>query len=197
MVRDYELRLGEIIHERRKSKGLRLVQVAEATGLSHSFLSQLERGKTRASMRSLFAIANALDTTQEELLAASSAPDGEPGDTPGPSVTPSAGLGTELHAGAPDEASARLLMHAGTAIDVTEFIDLPTEHGAFFQHVRPELIYVVRGEIEFQMRQNDTAPVTTMMLRERSSVVCPGNFLHRYRSVGSETSVALMIHYEG
>jgi hypothetical protein len=148
-------------------------------------------------MRSLFAIANALDTTQEELLAASSMPDGGVGDSRAGGATPDPGIGTELHAGAPNEPSARLLMHAGSAIDVTEFIDLPTEHGAFFQHVRPELIYVVRGEIEFQMRQNETAPITSMMLRERNSVVCPGNFLHRYRSVGTETSVALMIHYQG
>ncbi|RFA09916.1 hypothetical protein B7R54_12410 [Subtercola boreus] len=192
IVNDHELRLGRIIHDRRKDRGLRLVQVAEATGLSHSFLSQLERGKTRASMRSLFAIANALDTTQEELLAASSLPGDD--DSHG---APSAQLAAESPQRRGAEPSARLLMHAGSAIDVTEFIDLPTEHGAFFQHPRPELIYVVRGQVEFQMRQQENSPVTSMMLQERNSVLCPGNFLHRYRSVGTAQTVALMIHYDG
>ena len=38
--------IGAAIRRRRRSLGLTLVQVAEATGLSHPFLSQLERGRS-------------------------------------------------------------------------------------------------------------------------------------------------------
>jgi predicted transcriptional regulator len=43
----------------RRERGRTLVQVAAASGLSQPFLSQLELGRSRPSMRSLFRIAEA------------------------------------------------------------------------------------------------------------------------------------------
>src|SRR3954454_18120215 len=60
--------LGRAIRALRRERGLTLVQLAAATGLSQPFLSQLELGRSRPSMRSLFRIAAALDTTQQALL---------------------------------------------------------------------------------------------------------------------------------
>ncbi len=45
-----------------------LVQAAADAELSHSFLSQVERGLERLSMTSLYRIARALGTTQQDLL---------------------------------------------------------------------------------------------------------------------------------
>jgi transcriptional regulator with XRE-family HTH domain len=63
------VRLGARIRALRRTRGMTLVQVAERAGLSHPFLSQLERGLTGPSMGSLERIALALGTSQVELLA--------------------------------------------------------------------------------------------------------------------------------
>src|SRR5262245_41936991 len=61
--------LGGAIRALRRDRGLTLVQLAEAAGRSQPFLSPLELGRSRPSMRSLFRIATALGTTQQTLLA--------------------------------------------------------------------------------------------------------------------------------
>lgn len=182
----FAVELGAVIRQRRKELGLRLIEVAEHTGLSHSFLSQLERGKTRASMRSVFAIARALRTTQEQLLslAASSNPEGSAirvAESP-------------LGSANAESSRARLLMHTDSQVDVTEFAGLPFEAGEFFQHERPEFVYVVSGRIEFEMRVSAESGATLLMLDAGQSVTCPGGMQHRYRSVGQPATV-LMVHY--
>src|ERR1700688_1067249 len=71
---DVGLRLGGAIRARRRLLGLTLVDMAAQAGLSHPFLSQLERGLARPSMRSLTAIASTLGTTAQALMAASELP---------------------------------------------------------------------------------------------------------------------------
>ncbi|WNS75169.1 cupin domain-containing protein [Bacillus sp. DTU_2020_1000418_1_SI_GHA_SEK_038] len=53
--------LGSKIKELRKDKRLTLKQIAEKTNLSISFLSQLEHGKTSATLESLKKISESLD----------------------------------------------------------------------------------------------------------------------------------------
>ena len=60
--------LGARIRALRQSQRLTLTQVATQADLSHSFLSQVERGLERMSMTSLFRVAQALGTTQQALL---------------------------------------------------------------------------------------------------------------------------------
>jgi transcriptional regulator with XRE-family HTH domain len=66
---DPDQQLGSAIRRLRKKRGLTLVQLAGSAGLSHPFLSQLERGLARPSMPSLHRIAQALGTTQQALMA--------------------------------------------------------------------------------------------------------------------------------
>ncbi len=72
-------RLGSRLRDLRRARGLTLVQVAEATGLSHPFLSQVERGLANLSLQSLRRLALALETSPVELVAASEA---DPGAQP-------------------------------------------------------------------------------------------------------------------
>ena len=53
--------VGERIRRRRMEMGLNLRQLAEKTGVTASFLSQVEHGKVNASLSSLQSIAEALD----------------------------------------------------------------------------------------------------------------------------------------
>lgn len=64
--------LGATLRRVRQHRGLTLVRLADLAGLSHPFLSQLERGLARPSMASLDRIAAALGTSAVELLAGES-----------------------------------------------------------------------------------------------------------------------------
>ena len=60
--------LGRRLRELREGRRLRLRDIADRTGLSESFLSQLERGRTNASVASLLKIAEALDSSVADLF---------------------------------------------------------------------------------------------------------------------------------
>ncbi|MET8473926.1 XRE family transcriptional regulator [Streptomyces sp. NPDC006422] len=64
------LRVGAAVRRRRRALELTLSAVAERSGLSVPFLSQVENERARPSRRSLEKVADALGTTAVELLAA-------------------------------------------------------------------------------------------------------------------------------
>ncbi len=169
--READARLGRAIRDLRRTNGLTLVQVAAASGLSQSFLSRLELGRTRPSMRSLFRIAEALGTTQQALLA-----HGDTGPLPYDTGT---------------EGGARLLLHEPGA-DVTEFAGVSGEFAEYFSHGRHELLYVVRGTLEVELREHGRSRLST--LRARDSVGYTGRVEHRFRQVGPEECVVLVVH---
>src|ERR687883_1398907 len=70
--------VGERLRELRRFRRCTLRTVAERSGLSESFLSQVERGRSSASIASLRRIADALGVSIADLF--------EPGDLPGPRV---------------------------------------------------------------------------------------------------------------
>lgn len=165
-----DTRLGGAIRALRREHGLTLVQLAAATGLSQPFLSQVELGRSRPSMRSLFRIAGALGTTQQALLGSA---------TPATPVPIGGGGG------------GRLLLHDPGGADVTEFADLAAEFAEFYAHPRHELLYVVRGTIELELGQDE--PDRTR-LGPRESVGYPGAVPHRFRRVGEDPCVVVMVH---
>ncbi len=65
---EIDVALGEILAKIRLDKDLSQEALAEAAGLHRTYVSQLERGLKSPTVRCLFAIAEALDTTPEEVL---------------------------------------------------------------------------------------------------------------------------------
>jgi transcriptional regulator with XRE-family HTH domain len=61
-------RIGTVLRAKRQDCGLTLKQVAERTGLSQGFLSQVENDKATPSLSSLVQIGRALGTDISELL---------------------------------------------------------------------------------------------------------------------------------
>lgn len=175
-----DARLGRAIRALRHARGMTLAQVAAATGLSQPFLSQLELGRTRPSMRSLFRIAGALGTTQQALLGAGS-------PAPSHSPEPVRGRDAELIDGA-----ARLLLHDPEGADVTEFVGAAAEFGEFFSHDRRELLYVVSGAIELELREPSGSRLVT--LGTRDTISYSGRVEHRFRRCGAEPCVVLLVH---
>ena len=165
-----DTRLGGAIRALRRERGLTLVQLAATTGLSQPFLSQVELGRSRPSMRSLFRIAAALGTTQQALLGLA---------TPATAVPIASG------------GSGRLLMHEPGGADVTEFADLADEFAEFYAHPRHEFLYVVRGTIELEL--GGERPERTR-LGPRASTGYPGLVPHRFRRIGEDPCVIVMVH---
>lgn len=65
---EYNLKLGRRIQERREQMGLSLRELAAQSGVTASFLSQLERGQSNPSLKTLQAVANTLDVSIFYLL---------------------------------------------------------------------------------------------------------------------------------
>jgi transcriptional regulator with XRE-family HTH domain len=63
-----DLWLGEQLRHRRKALGLALLEVASASGISVSLLSQIERGLRSISMRTLVALAKQLKLPVDALI---------------------------------------------------------------------------------------------------------------------------------
>lgn len=60
--------VGERLRARRRARGLSLRVLAERLGVSPSLISQIERGRARPSVSTLFAIVTELDASLDELL---------------------------------------------------------------------------------------------------------------------------------
>lgn len=176
-----DTRLGRAIRATRHDRGMTLAQVAAQAGLSQPFLSQLELGRTRPSMRSLFRIATALGTTQQALLGQAAGP------PPGEAVRGNDAALVESGVG-----GARLLLHDPGGADVTEFVGSPQEFGEFFRHERTELLYVASGTVEVELREDGTSRFST--LHARDSITYPGQVDHRFRQVGPQTCVVVLVH---
>jgi transcriptional regulator with XRE-family HTH domain len=60
--------VGERLRAHRRARGLSLRALAERLGVSPSLISQIERGRARPSVSTLFAICSELDASLDELL---------------------------------------------------------------------------------------------------------------------------------
>lgn len=67
----YRINIGPAVRERRKSLSLTLQQLADRSGLSVAFISQVERGKTTPSVMSLLQLSEALEVDMNYFVTAS------------------------------------------------------------------------------------------------------------------------------
>ncbi|MCU1643382.1 MAG: hypothetical protein JWN03_3657 [Nocardia sp.] len=172
-------RLGDVIHNRRLTVKLTLAQLSEHTGLSQSFLSQLENGRTNASLRSLQRISDALGATATELLAtADPTPDAVVVRT-----TDNTRLEQSDHA---TDGTVRSLTRGPRNLRALEFTG-GTHHGdREFTHPNDELIYVVTGTITLEAQ----GPPTTLTAGD--SYYCPANTPHRWWAHTPDTITLLL-----
>ncbi len=172
-------RLGAHIRHLRKAHGLTLVQVAEATGLSHPFLSQLERGLAQPSLGSLRRIAVALQTSPIELVAAADEP---AHDLPAVEIQRrDEPAGTTVPDGFAS-GTARLLAAASRPLHPLEISAAATEPGEAFQHPEDEFVYVVEGAVFLDL----DGDVRTMHVGD--SAYYAGGVAHRWWSADGAPS---------
>ncbi|MEU0267421.1 helix-turn-helix domain-containing protein [Nocardioides sp. NPDC006303] len=174
------LRLGARVRELRKARGLTLVQLAEATDLSHPFLSQIERGMARPSMSSLFRIAQTLGTTQQALLA-----DSVESASAGPvSVVRRSDPGT---AEAANGAVQALVAGADHAFIPMEFTGDRSAWDHYWQHEEDEFVYVVGGTLRIDLDGEE------QVMETADSVYIPGGVRHRWASADGELFRLLVV----
>lgn len=153
-----------------------LVQVAASAGLSHPFLSQLERGLARPSMRSLTAIAATLGTTAQALMADAELPAVSGADAV--SIVRRA-AGESVPVDSPG-GYVRPLVRGERALLPVEFNGAPRDFAEYFRHDGDEFVYVVRGLIELDIEgELHTAAAG-------DSVYYAGGLRHRWRSLSDE-----------
>jgi transcriptional regulator with XRE-family HTH domain len=177
---DVGLRLGGAIRARRRLLGMTLVEVAAVAGLSHPFLSQLERGLARPSMRSLTAIAAALGTTAQALMAESDVPvarDTGPADTAGVSVVRRT---AEIPTVDSPGGVVRPLVRGERAMLPVEYIGAPREFHEYYSHDGEEFVFVARGTIEVDIEDRLCAASAG------DSIYYAGGLRHRWRSLTDE-----------
>lgn len=176
-------RLGAVIRARRKALGLTLVQLAGQAGLSHPFLSQLERGLVRPSMSSLHRIAQALRTTQPALMSLTL----DRGDAKVGLVPAGEGIPVQNPGG-----SARSLVAGSRALYPLLFEGALPEFGPAYSHDGDEFIHVLAGAIEV-----DIADEGLFTVRTGDTLYYPGTLAHRWRGIGDEPVRALFVQQGG
>ncbi|MFE9094653.1 helix-turn-helix domain-containing protein [Streptomyces sp. NPDC007264] len=167
------LRVGAAVRRRRRALELTLAVVAERSGLSVPFLSQVENERARPSRPSLERIADALDTTAAALLAAAD---------PACSVDV---LRAEDEGVTPGQARVRTLVRGHHQLHAMEFVGEHDE-GREFQHRNDEVMYVVDGAVEVE------AEGRAHRLGRGDTLYLSGGVRHRWRAAEPDTRVIVV-----
>ncbi|WP_438294743.1 helix-turn-helix domain-containing protein [Streptomyces sp. HUAS TT7] len=165
------LRVGVAVRRLRRSLGLTLAVVAERSGLSVPFLSQVENERARPSARSLQRVADALNTTVGELYDAADCtrtvdvvraePEGEEGS------------------------GVRALLRGHHQLHAMEFTG-EQDTGREFQHRNDELMYVAEGAAEVE------AEGRAYRLERGDTLCLSGGVRHRWRAALPGTRILVV-----
>jgi transcriptional regulator with XRE-family HTH domain len=172
--------LGGAIRVQRLANELTLVGLAERSGLSQPFLSQVENGRSTPSMDSLYRIATALGTTPQALF----------GDGSDRGRRPAAARADDPSVPAIDtagESLRRILLPGGAPFHVVELVGLATEFLEGWEHAGFEALYVLAGPIEVEIDGELVALATGDFFSY------PSHLPHRYRSALGRAARVLLI----
>lgn len=177
--------IGPRIRQLRKGQGLTLESLGEATGLTHAFLSQVERNVARPSLRTLGRISSALGVTIGTLVEL------PPADQAAPRLTRHA----ERRSVVPDEdGRVRVTPLTGVGNRLQAILSegsfaAPTQIGG---HPGEELVFVVSGTIAM------TVDGERHELDEGDSLVFDGRLPHVYETLGDTPPrfLVLVVHHD-
>ncbi|MFJ9021332.1 helix-turn-helix domain-containing protein [Streptomyces sp. NPDC102259] len=172
--KEQPLRVGAAVRRRRRSLELTLAVVAERSGLSVPFLSQIENERARPSTSSLEKVADALRTTAVELLAAAD---------PACSVDVVRAEVTEPGPG--PEPLSRSLVRGHHQMHASEFTG-DHDAGREFQYRNDQLMYVADGAVEIE------AEGRAYRLGRGDTLYLTGGVRHRWRATVPDTRVVVV-----
>jgi len=172
--------LGQSVRDRRTTLGFTITELGALSGLSRPFISQVERGLARPSMRSLTSLATALGTTAHMLMA----------------LPEDAAVGV-VRRDAPDNVRvehggglARGLVRGNRAMLPVEFRSGPSEFEEYYVHDGEEFMYVFRGEFEMDVEDSGI-----YQLGEGDTLYYAGGLRHRWRVTSGGPMCMLLVQH--
>ncbi|GAA3491512.1 XRE family transcriptional regulator [Streptomyces cremeus] len=171
--------LGGAVRRRRRALDLTLAALADRSGLSVPFLSQVENERARPSMRSLQRIADGLRSTAVQLMAAAD-------DARAPLHV----VRAQDDPGLARNAGVRPLVRGNRRLHALEFTG-PQQADREFLHENDELMYVADGTAEVH------AEGRTLVLERGDTLYLAGGVRHRWRATSPDTRVLLVAVADG
>jgi DNA-binding XRE family transcriptional regulator/quercetin dioxygenase-like cupin family protein len=204
--------IGRRLAALRGQRGMRVAGLAREVGVTPSLISQIERGMSRPSVSTLFAIAQALDVPVDAFFreplppAAASQPDGPPG----PGGAGGTGRGRSPAGPGPAAADGRYAVRRGgravidieggvrwerltrSTLDHLDFFELVYEPGAEshprqYTHPGTEMVLVMSGCLEI------TIGFERYLLEPGDSIDFPSSMPHRYVNPSTQTARAVTV----
>ncbi len=141
--------VGGHIRNIRTNKRISLEEMRNGTGLSVSFLSQLETGKANISLDNLNKIAEFLDVQMVQFF------EDEADNTQLGAITPK-GEGIKLSLSEATAYSESLIRKGGANLQATLYISPPGKGRDIpFSHNGEEFVYVIEGEVLFHLNEEE------------------------------------------
>jgi transcriptional regulator with XRE-family HTH domain/quercetin dioxygenase-like cupin family protein len=205
--------IGRRLAAHRTRRGTRVAELAREVGVTPSLISQIERGQSRPSVSTLFALAQALEVPVDAFFRESPEPPGEPGAPAGQPEDARAAGPAETDGGAgagPGQPGGRYLVRSGNratidisggvrwerltrhTLDHLDFFELVYQPGAEshprqFTHPGTEMVVMIRGCLEI------TVGFEEYRLEPGDSIDFPSSMPHRYVNPGTETARAISV----
>ena len=196
--------IGRRLAAHRTRRGIRIAELARGVGVTPSLISQIERGQSRPSVSTLFALAQALDVPVDAFFRESprespqGPPQGPPRESPQAYQAPD---GVQQASGRylvrkqdraviDIEGGVRWERLTRNTIDHLDFFELIYEPGAeshprLYTHPGTEMVLVTRGSLEI------TVAFERYRLEPGDSIDFPSSMPHRYVNPGDETAHAV------
>lgn len=193
-----QLNIGEKIREQRKKLGITINEISKRTNLTASFISQFERGRTKASMDSVKKIAESIGLDFSDLFGKSST--NQPASiiqsinnfpmipylvrkNDRPKLSHPAALN--------DSSYDYLLSHPTNNLQV-HIIDVePGDVGSkkLIEYGSEQFILILEGQFEFQIEEN------TYILSSGDSLTFNGSLNWIWKNTSNNTTKLLWVHY--
>jgi len=178
-VKKGPLPFGKRVMRLRKEKNMTLKTVANETGLSSVYLSQLEKGEVIPPVAVILQLSRALEIDSSLLLKEEKAKAGKDSELDYRKRTEDYTYQTLT----PEAAHKRL-----KAFKV--FIDPKSDHkGVSYQHQGEEFIYVLKGRIEVMVGENKNT------LSPGESIHFNSSIIHKLRNISTEKAELLVVLY--
>lgn len=174
-----ETHLGDRLRALRKSRGLSLNEVAGATGISRSFLSLVETGRSDITLGRLMRLVKFYGTSIEELV-----------PEPQPSEPMVVRAGEARHILSPAEGIDVMLLVADTERTMMPLVAEFEPHGhhvEYASHEGEEFIHILEGELEV------TLDADVILLEAGDSLYFASDVPHALRNPSDEPARVLAV----
>ena len=174
-----DLSIGKKLQKMRKEKKLNLNQLANETGMSVAYLTQVEKGELIPPVASILQLSRALEVDSGILLKAEKQKSGKNADQDFQKRTEAYTYQTLT----PDARNKRL-----KAFKI--FIDPRSDHkGVSYQHVGEEFIYVLKGKIQVSVGDNKN------VLKDGETIHFNSAIVHKLSNLSDEQAELLVVLY--